>query len=138
MHIGFFPLHVQPLDWIPVDVFADGIAKSTSFAPISQLQVFNMVHPEPASWNVLHDTLSELGIVLQTCSLPDWLKRLDRRHLKLYGFLEGLGEGRENNMTFRNERALRVLLPVPPISKHLLGMWLMSWKLVPGNAKARL
>ncbi|OAL42804.1 NAD(P)-binding protein [Pyrenochaeta sp. DS3sAY3a] len=135
-----FPTHVQPLDWIPVDSFADGIANSTKTSPeLETLQVFNMVHPEPASWHVLYDTLSSrFGLSMQTTSLSDWLDRLDTRDLKLHSFLRAMGNGREYNMPFSNERALRVLPPVVPINEDLLAEWLMGWKLGPGDFKAKM
>ena len=131
LKLGSFPMHVQPLDWIPVDSFAAGIVNSTKTSPSpGTLQVFNMVHPEPGPWKMLYDTLANrFGTPMETTSLSDWLDRLDQREFKLHGFLRATGNGREHNMSFRNANALQTLPEVVPLSEELLADWLRGWKL---------
>ncbi|KAL5371132.1 hypothetical protein PMIN02_012909 [Paraphaeosphaeria minitans] len=138
--LGYFPMHIQALDWIPVDAFAEGIANSTNRLPKSKMvEVFNMFHPEPAPWNALYETLQRrFRLSLKTTSLSDWLDRVDGGKLKLHGFLRALGNGREYNMSFRNERAMEALPRVVPISEDLLAEWLQGWELGLHDLKAKI
>ena len=140
LKLGSFPMHVQPLDWIPVDSFAAGIVNSTKTSPSpGTLQVFNMVHPEPGPWKMLYDTLANrFGTPMETTSLSDWLDRLDQREFKLHGFLRATGNGREHNMSFRNANALQTLPEVVPLSEELLADWLRGWKLSATELKAKM
>lgn len=135
-----FPTHVQPLDWIPVDILADGIANTTMRQPSSSdVEVFNALHPDAASWGLLYKTLrSRFRLQAEEESLPKWLDRFDPTRMKLHSFLSALGSGREYNMTFKNQKALEVLPPVPTITKDLLGRWLADWKLTLGDLSAKL
>jgi thioester reductase-like protein len=135
-----FPKHVQPLDWIPVDSFADGIA-NISMRPsnLSTVDVFNAVHPKPASWDLLCKTLkSSFGLHAEEKSLPKWLDRFDPTRMKLHGFLSALENGREYSMSFENQNALEVLPPVPDITTDLLSGWLGGWGLTLGDLNAKL
>jgi thioester reductase-like protein len=129
--LGVFPKHVQPLDWIPVDALAQGVANCIKRPPTSDgLQVFNMVHPHPAAWSLLHEGLrTRFGISTQMVDLPDWLERMEQGELRIHGFLSTQGGGRETNMSFENTRALEVLPPMSPINIDLLAMWLQGWEL---------
>lgn len=71
--LGYWPAHVQPLDWIPVDALAKGIANIMQRKPdIRAVQVLNMVHPQPAPWNLLFTTLkSRFGLRAKEVSLQD-------------------------------------------------------------------
>jgi thioester reductase-like protein len=126
---GAFPEHVQPLDWIPVDDLADAIAKSTIRRRMpSTVEVFNLVHPKPASWRLLLETL-QLGFGLDATevSLQTWLSRFDPSAFKLYGFLRATGGGREYNIAFRSTRAQEILPEVQAITRNLLQTWLAGW-----------
>ena len=140
LRLGYFPMHVQPLDWIPVDSFADGIIETTRLSPsLRTLHVFNMVHPKPGSWSMLYDTLaSRFGYRVKTTSLSDWLDRLDKQKLKLHGFLRATGNGREHNMSFRNEKASQALPEVAPLSEDLLSEWLQGWQLGVSSFRAKI
>ncbi|KAI5368538.1 hypothetical protein J4E82_010677 [Alternaria postmessia] len=129
--LGVFPKHVQPLDWIPVDALAQGIANCIKRPPTpGGLQVFNMVHTHPAAWSVLHEALrTRFGIPTQAVDLPDWLERMEQDDLRIHGFLSTQGSGREANMAFENTRALEVLPPMSSINKDLLATWLRGWEL---------
>ncbi|KAI0569759.1 NAD(P)-binding protein [Pyrenophora tritici-repentis] len=120
--LGAFPTHVQSLNWIPVDCLAQGIANITKSTPSLQtLQVFNMVHPEPAAWSVFQETLeSRFGLFMEATSLSDWLSMIEPQKLTLHGFLVAQGKGREENMSFENRRALTVLPRVATIDIDLL------------------
>lgn len=138
--LGFFPRHVLPLDWIPVDAFSDGIANSAKLPRnLDTVQVFNMVHPEPAPWNTLYETLQHrFGLSAEPSSLTEWLERLDAGKWKLHGFLTAFQDGREYNMSFRNERAAGVLPRVEPIHEDLLAGWLEGWGLQLNGPKPNL
>jgi thioester reductase-like protein len=126
--IGWFPAHVEPLDWIPVDALAEGIANSTKRYPTPDVEVFNMVHPHPAPWNILYETVHHrFGLDVKTTSLPDWLRRMGAAKFRLYGFLSTFGDGREDNLAFCNDRALEVLPVVPSIDEQQLGEWMDGW-----------
>ncbi|KAH8701427.1 hypothetical protein GQ44DRAFT_732919 [Phaeosphaeriaceae sp. PMI808] len=124
-----FPMHVHPVDWIPVDNLADGIANATKRCPVPRSPVvFNMVHPKPASWALLYNTLRcRFGLIADATSLPQWLDILDPEKTKLYAFLKAGGYGRESNMSFATENASAVLPSVEPITGHLLETWLQGW-----------
>jgi thioester reductase-like protein len=138
--LGTFPTHVVSLNWIPVDVLAKGIASCTMRRPnSSDVEVFNALHPDPASWSLLCRTLrSSFGLQAEEESLPKWLARLNPNHMKIYGFLSTFGNGREYNMKFRNQKALEVLPSVPSITEEFLARWLANWKLTLGDSTAKL
>jgi thioester reductase-like protein len=138
--LGTFPTHVVPLDWIPVDLLAEGIASSTLRRPrFSEVEVFNALHPNAASWSLLCRTLrSSFGLQAEEESMPEWLARLDPNRMKVHGFLSAFGNGREYDMNFRNQNALEVLPSVPVITEELLSRWLANWKLTLGNSNAKL
>jgi thioester reductase-like protein len=129
--VGLFPKHVQPLDWIPVDALAQGIANCIKRPRTPEdLQVFNMVHPHPVAWNTLHETLrTRFGISAEAVGLPEWLERMEQGDLRIHGFLSTQGSGREANMSYDNTRALEMLPPINPISIDLLATWLQGWGL---------
>jgi thioester reductase-like protein len=128
---GVFPKHVQPLDWIPVDALAQGIANCIKRPPTSEdLHVFNMVHPYPAAWGLLHETLrARFGFSAEAVDLPDWLKKMEHGDLRIHGFLSTQGNGREANMSYENTRASEVLPPMSPINIDLLATWMQGWGL---------
>lgn len=138
--LGCFPDRVQPLDWIPVDRLADGIAACTEreLRPNS-IEVFNMIHPRPAPWNMLYHTLQrQCGFSGELVNLQQWLAVSDPAEVKLHSFLEATKGGRERNMSFSNENAVRILAPVQPITPELLSDWLKSWHFRDKEVKARL
>lgn len=134
---GVFPKHLQPLDWIPVDALAQGIANCTKQTSTrDSLQVYNMVHPNPADWSLFHETLqTKFGISAEAIALRDWLVGIDQGDLKIHGFLSTQGKGRERSMSYENARALEVLPPIDPINIDLLARWLRGWGL---ESKAKL
>ncbi|KAH5617550.1 hypothetical protein HBI23_254190 [Parastagonospora nodorum] len=138
--LGTFPTHVVSLDWIPVDLLAKGVASCTMRrASFSDVEVFNALHPNAASWTLLWRTLrSRFGLQADEESMPAWLARLDPKRMKVHGFLSAFGNGREYNMKFRNQNALEVLPSVPVITEELLSRWLANWKLILGNSNAKL
>lgn len=138
--LGQFPNKVQPLDWMPVDSLADGVASSVqSLDSGAGTKVFNVVHPQPGAWNILYNTLRhDFGLDAQLVSLPQWLSRIPDGQLKLLGFLDATEGGREHNMAFENTKAIGVLPPVQPITQDLLCAWLRSWDLKSSTEKARL
>ncbi|KAL6164262.1 hypothetical protein ACJQWK_09930 [Exserohilum turcicum] len=129
--IGVFPKHVQPLDWIPVDILAQGIANCLKRAFTSHgLQVFNMVHPHPASWNLLHEVLhTRFGIPAQSVDMPDWLGKMNQDDLKIHKFMSTQGCGRETSMTYENARAKEILPSISTITVDLLATWLRGWEI---------
>ena len=137
---GCWPAHVQPLNWIPVDALAEGVANIARAAPNARaVQVFNMVHPRPAPWQLLLTTLQDrFGLRAKEVSLPQWLDRLEPGALKLYGFLRAAESGREYDMAFENQNALAVLPDVMPITEDQLEAWLRGWDLNLRDFKARI
>lgn len=138
--VGCFPDQVQPLDWIPVNHLADGIATCIKQQPSARsIQVFNMVHPQPVPWSMLYHTLRrQYNMAGDLVSLPQWLAHPAAKKAKLHGFLEATRGGREHNMSFSNERAVQVLPSVQPITQELLSDWLKSWGLQRTESRARL
>jgi thioester reductase-like protein len=135
-----FPTHVTPLDWIPVDILADGIANSTLRCPSSlDVEVFNAVHPRAVSWSLFYRTLqSRFGFQAVEEHLQAWLDRFDHTGMNLHGFLSAMEGGREFNMAFHNRKALEVLPQVPQITEDLLATWLSGWNLRLGDSSAKL
>lgn len=129
--IGYWPSHVQPLDWIPVDALAEAIAAITSTNPINQqLQVYNMVHPQPAPWRLLFTTLQErFNLSATEIGLPEWLDLLAPEYFKLHTFLRTAGRGREFDMLFETHNASKFLPRLSPISMDQIEMWLEEWAL---------
>jgi thioester reductase-like protein len=135
-----FPTQVQAVDWIPVDILADGIAEITMrFPSASGVEVFNAVHPDPVPWTLLYKTLQKrFGLEAEEECLPDWLDRFDPARMKLHGFMRAMGDGRERNMSFKNHKALEVLPSVPSITEDLLARWLTDWRLASVGLGAKL
>jgi thioester reductase-like protein len=127
-----WPTHVQPLDWIPVDALAEGIATITTSQQCEKrmLQVYNMVHPNPAPWSLLSATLRmRFGLRFRELSLPHWLELFEPKRMKLFEFLQVGGHGREYDMVYENENALKVLPSIAPITMDQLERWLTGWNL---------
>ena len=137
---GCWPAHVQPVDWIPVDALAEGVANITRAESNARaVQVFNMVHPQPAPWQLLLTTLqNRFGLRAKEVSLSEWLDRLEPGTLKLYNFLRAAESGREYDMAFENENALTVLPEVTPITGSQLEAWLEGWNMRFIDFKARM
>jgi thioester reductase-like protein len=126
-----WPTHVQPLDWIPVDALAEGIATIVN-SPRNEnrMQVYNMVHPNPASWSLLLATLRvRFGMRVAEISLPRWLELFEPEGMKLFNFLKVGGRGREYDMVYENGNALKVLPSLAPITMDQLEQWLTGWDL---------
>jgi hypothetical protein len=124
-----WPTHVQPLDWIPVDALAEGIATVVnSPRNESRMQVDNMVHPNPAPWSLLLATLrARSGFNVRELSLPHWLELFEPQKMKVFNFLEVGGHGREYDMVYENGNASKLLPSLPPITMGLLERWLKGW-----------
>lgn len=135
-----FPTHVTPLDWIPVDSLADGIASSIErCSNPSDVEVFNAVHPNPAAWELFYKTLRyRFNLQATEEGLREWLARSDPKDLKLYGFLNAMEGGREYDMAARNLNALKVLPSVPKLTEELLADWLANWDLKLSDLSAKL
>jgi thioester reductase-like protein len=135
-----FPMHVTPLDWIPVDIFADSIVNSTMrFPNSSDVEVFNALHPEASSWSLFHKTLeARFDFQAEEESLRDWLDRFDPARMKIHSVLSAMEGGREYNLGCHNENAKAVLPYVPKITEDLLTMWLASWNLTLGDCRPKL
>jgi thioester reductase-like protein len=135
-----WPTHVQPLDWIPVDALADGIATIVSSKrDRNNMQVYNMVNPKPAPWSLLLATLRvRFGFHLEELSLPQWLESFDPHRMKLFHFLNCAGHGREYDMVFENKNASKVLPSLSPITMDVLDRWLTGWDLQPVDQKSKL
>jgi thioester reductase-like protein len=140
LEMGSFPSGVQALDWLPVDVFAGSVANVVLKTPRrGAIEVFNMVHPEPAPWELLPSALRRLCCPdLHSVRLSRWLETLRPGTFKLYQFLKATGDGRENDMTFCVENARTILPEVAPITEDLLLAWLQGWDLSQMELKARL
>ena len=138
--LRYFPNNVQALNWIPVDDFAKGVASCVSIAPrLRSVRVFNMVHPHPIPWSILHRTLQlHYGLTAALVDLPYWLACLDPDELKIHSLFTTRKGGREKSMVFENENALDVLPPVQPLSRGILVTWLASWGLRMDTASARM
>jgi thioester reductase-like protein len=135
---GFWPSHVIPLDWIPVDTLAGAIGSVVSIQhgndgendKTRQLQVYNMVHPHPAPWNLLFATLKErFGFAATEVGLMEWLDLFDPDSFKLYNFLREMEHGREYDLSFDTENASKFLPTLSIISMHQLADWLKGWSL---------
>jgi thioester reductase-like protein len=126
-----WPAHVQPLDWIPVDALAEGIATVVNNPRNeNRMQVYNMVHPNPAPWSLLLATLrTRLDMRVEEVSLPRWLALFEPQRMKLFNFLKVGGHGREYNMEYENGNALKVLPSLAPITMDQLEHWLTGWNL---------
>jgi thioester reductase-like protein len=135
-----WPTHVQPLDWIPVDSLAKGIAMIVnSQRRKKRLQVYNMVHPHPAPWSLLLATLRvRFGLRARELSLPQWLKLFEPPSMKLFDFFKAGGHGREYSMVFERGNASEVLPSLVPITMDQLEHWLTGWDLRLNDRMSRL
>lgn len=125
--LGYWPVRMNGVDWIPVDSLAEGIANITLSPPSSDthtdtVKVYNMMHPRPAPWVLLQKVLVErFGLEVKECSLPEWLSMLDPQKFKMHAFLMEAREGRESEaLVFRNENALRTLPEVEDVTGGLM------------------
>lgn len=136
--VGYWPAHVQPLDWIPVDALAEGMATITRNVT-EDVVVYNMVHPQPAPWELLHRTLkSTFRFEPKEVSIPEWLYGLEPGTMKLYNFLQTMGNGREYDMAFENRQALQVLPQLAEINEAQLKDWFRGWQSTMDKVKAKL
>jgi thioester reductase-like protein len=140
--IGYWPTHVEPLDWIPVDVLSEGIANVTRCeVNNASVQVFNMMHPYPASWHLLFTTLQDrFGLRAKEVSLPEWLDKVESSNLrlKITGFLRTFGGGREFDLPVENRKALEMLPEIGPMTQGCLAIWLKGWNLKLNEVKAKM
>jgi len=111
--LGYWPVRMNAVDWIPVDALAEGIANVTLSQPSSDaetntVKVYNMMHPRPAPWALLQKVLVErLGLGVRECSLPQWLGMLDPQKFKMHAFLMEAGEGREDEaLVFHKKKCI--------------------------------
>ncbi|KAH3956017.1 hypothetical protein HBH98_255270 [Parastagonospora nodorum] len=128
---GYWPSHVQPVDWIPVDALADGIATTTICQWSGKhLSVYNMVHPEPAPWSLLLETLRDrYGLEIKEVGLPEWLALFEAQDLKLFNFIKVMGNGRESDFALETANASTMLPVISKITVDQLDMWLEGWGL---------
>ncbi|KAH6875216.1 hypothetical protein BKA58DRAFT_117581 [Alternaria rosae] len=143
--LGYWPVRMNAVDWIPVNSLAEGIANITLSPPSSDahtdtVKVYNMMHPRPAPWVLLQKVLVErFGLEVKECSLPQWLGMLDSEKFKMHAFLMEAGEGREDEaLVFGNENAREVLPEVEDVTEGLVERWLMGWGLRLREVRARL
>jgi thioester reductase-like protein len=137
--VGYWPRHVQPVDWIPVDALAESIATLTSTEPPELLRVYNVVHPNPASWDLFYTLLRDkFGLQAEEVTLPEWLNMFRPEKMKLHRFLSAAGNGREFDMQFETANAEHVLSDPVIISLELLERWMGGWNLKLGDERARL
>ena len=130
--LGTWPTYVNALDWIPVDALARGIAEITATDSSSHaLRVYNMLHPDPAPWDLLYRTLkNRFGLCAKKVSLPAWLDSLTPETFKMHAFYRRAGVGREvASIAFHNQNALSALPEIERITEQQLGMWLQGWNL---------
>ena len=143
--LGYWPVRMNAVDWIPADALAEGIANVTSSTPRSDsrtdtVKVYNMMHPRPAPWALLQRVLVErFGLEVRECSLPQWLGMLDPQNFKMHAFLMEGREGREGEaLVFHNDNALGMLPEVESVTEELVEKWLRGWGLKLGEVRARL
>lgn len=140
--LGCWPVHMNAVDWIPVDALAEGITNITLSQPSNNdvTKVYNMMHPNPAPWVLLHNVLTEkFGLAVKGVTLPQWLGLLDPKVFKMHGFMAAAGEGREQEaMVFHNKNALEMLPKVENLTAKQIEVWLKGWRLRLGEARARL
>ncbi|KAH8710275.1 hypothetical protein GQ44DRAFT_731144 [Phaeosphaeriaceae sp. PMI808] len=138
--IGFWPANVQLLNWIPVDTLAEGIADYTRTGLDNKVvQVFNMVHPDPAPWKLLFEVLQkEVGFRAEEISLPAWLDKLQPELVKLYDFFRVAGNGREYDMSFDTTQATKLLPNIMPITEKQVLSWVSCFSLQSNELKAKM
>jgi hypothetical protein len=133
---------MNAVDWIPVDALAEGITNITLSQPSNNdaTKVYNMMHPNPAPWVLLHNVLAKkFGLAVKGVTLPQWLGLLEPKVFKMHGFMAAAGEGREQEaMVFHNKNALEMLPKVENLTAKQIEVWLKGWKLRLGEARARL
>jgi len=137
---GYWPAHLQLLNWIPVDALAEGVARVVCGEwRVKDVQVLNMLHPQPAPWRLLFATLqSRFGLRAEEVSLPEWLDALEPGALKLDTFLRAAGRGREYDMEVETGNASAVLPAVAPITEGQLMAWISGWDLKLGQRLAKI
>lgn len=140
--LGALPTHVAPVDWIPVDALAKQVSDVVAHASTTVgYHIFNMVHPDVASWDMFLDTLlNRFSINSKKISLPEWLERLEEKArmdsadqkkyiaLRFSDFLRSMGDGRED-MRSRCENVANVSrMHMAPLTEDLLAEWLEWWE----------
>jgi hypothetical protein len=128
------------LDWIPVDALAEGVARVVyQESRAKDVQVLNMMHPQPAPWRLLFATLqSRFGLRAEEVSLPEWLDALEPGALKLDTFLRAAGSGREYDMAVERGNASALLPEVAPITEGQLVAWIRGWDLQLRHNRAKI
>jgi thioester reductase-like protein len=139
--LSLVPETLMPIDWVPIDLASSTITELLLSSVKDSLQVYNIVNPKEASWDVLVEELqSRFGPGLKTVPLKEWLQQV-RKHesyaaeaprlepaLKLVDqILKGTGP-----VSIDTEKAVAAsstLANIKAIDKNLLGIWLDQWKL---------
>lgn len=131
MSMGMIPTGVSLVDWIPINELGGAILEIFHSENSSvEAKVFNLVNPNPLSWDVLIKTLMEqFGMKAKPVPLTHWVEQLRRNTsntsaVRLMGFFEALGDGMEVSFCTENSaKASETFRQMQPVSER----WVMDW-----------
>ncbi|KAH7304017.1 hypothetical protein B0I35DRAFT_153685 [Stachybotrys elegans] len=139
------PSMTDDINWLPVDELAKMIVELLGAPATDGLVVYNMVHPQPTSWQSLLPALD--GIVPRRVPLAEWVRSIERAGarddlanlhrnpaLKLIDFYKQtlLAEGGRSALVIDSDNLLKAsetARSLVPITKDNLASWAESWGL---------
>jgi hypothetical protein len=85
--LGLIPFDLEPVDWIPVNKIAPGIAEIVSHDIATQatstMQVYNIVNSTPVSWLELLPTVQgTISSQFRIVPFEEWIKELKLRNVE--------------------------------------------------------
>jgi hypothetical protein len=134
--------NITTIDWIPIDEVASVISDIISSTTKStDLQVFNIVNPNPVPWKLLAEVQQQrFGPQAKVVPLQEWIRKMEsddaqeiaEPNLKAaVKLVSTLGEDRDE-MKYATEQVRRIsktMATVQPIDKVILEMWFDQWGL---------
>lgn len=146
--LGKVPSDLGPMgcmDWIPVDVLADGLTEAllpSSSTEVATLRYLHFVNPRKTYWRDIAPLVApRIGSDLEVVSLADWIDSLAASSdtsadcdnvpaLKLLDFLQRMSQETVGAPTYSTESAQtasRSLREVAPVSVEWIECWLSQW-----------
>ena len=131
MTMGAMPTNVSLVDWIPINELGDTILDIFHSDDSSvEAKVFNLVNPNPLSWDALIETLTEhFGMVAEPIPLTRWVEELRNSTIsmpaaRLLGFFEAIEQGMEIRCRTENTvQASKTFRQMQPVSDR----WVVEW-----------
>ncbi|PQE12515.1 nrps-like enzyme protein [Rutstroemia sp. NJR-2017a BBW] len=134
--------NIAAIDWIPIDQAASVISDIISSTPKSNdLQVFNIVNPNPVPWQLLVEVQQQrFGPQAKVVPLQEWIRKMESDDAQKIAepnlkaavkLVSTLGDGRDE-VKYATEQAVgisKTMASIKPIDKIILEMWFDQWGL---------